>query len=214
MKSTKKKQRTHRLIILPLPLWLLYGAYRLVAGLVRRILAKRATSFAGTLPHRTTHQQDKDCARLAWLLFAKLNHYRLSRGLPQVVWNEELEQSSLYHGQRMAEMGEFAHELSDGVDLSERVKRFGYVYSMCAENLAYVESPHLSIEQLAHEMHDGWVHSPGHHANLVGDCEEVGIGVVKSGYRYYSVQNFGTPLVPHLPRIWPRRPAPRVAHSH
>ncbi len=214
MKSTKKKQRPGRILILPLPLWLLFAAYQLVAGLVRRILVKRAPSFAGTLPHRTTHQQDKNCARFAWLLFAKLNYYRLSRGLPQLVWNETLEQSSLYHGQRMADTGEFAHELSDGVDLGQRVKRFGYVYTMCAENLAYYEDPSLSIEQLAHVIDDGWIQSPGHHANLICDGKEVGIGVVKIGWRYYAVQNFGTPLVPHLPRIWPRRPASRPALSH
>ncbi len=206
-KSTQKKQRTHRTLILPLPIWLLVVAYQLIAGFVRRILARRAASFAGTLPHRTTHQPDKQSARMAWLLFAKLNYYRLSCGLPQMVWNEELEQSSLFHGKRMVETGEFAHELSDGVNPGDRVKRFGYVYRQCAENLAYYEDPSLSTEQLAHAIHDGWVQSPGHHANLVGNCKEVGIGVIKSGWCYYAVQNFGTPLIPHLPRIWPRRPA-------
>ncbi len=111
-----------------------------------------------------------------------------------MIWNEQLEQSALYHAHRMVETDEFAHVLSDGVDLSDRVNRFGYKYRQCAENLAYWMNPLLSLEQLAVEIHEGWVDSPGHHANLIGDCQEVGIGVVRDGQTYYAVQNFGTPL--------------------
>jgi len=203
MKPIAKQEPHHRIVILPLPLWLLYAAYQLIAGFVRRTLIKRRARFAGRLPNATTHQHDKQCARMAWLLFAKLNYYRLSQGLPQMTWNEQLEQSALFHADRMVETGEFAHELSDGVDLAERVKRFGYTYCTCAENLAYFEHPLLSVEELAHQMHDGWVHSPGHHANLVGDCTEVGIGVVRCGVRWYAVQNFGTPLVPSFDQLMP-----------
>ncbi|QEG36217.1 CAP domain-containing protein [Bythopirellula goksoeyrii] len=193
----KPKTTKHRVIILPLPIWVVVNAVSLVWQLSRFIYksfqSATATDPLPPLPNKTTHQTDPACAQMAWLLFAKLNYYRLTLGLPQVVWNEKLEQSSLYHNGRMIALGEFEHVLSDGVEVWDRITKFGYKYSACAENLAYWEDPRLTVIELAESIHQGWIDSPGHQRNLVGDYHEVGIGVVKQGHRYYATQNFGTP---------------------
>lgn len=206
-------------IVLPLPVWLLLGVVTVLWRGARWLYRQAATCtnrevVLPALPRATTHQSDPDCARMAWLLYSHLNRYRLEQGLPQMVWNERLEQSALFHARRMIDTGEFEHVLSDGVDLGDRVWRVGYRYSLCAENLALFENPLLSLEELTFRIHDGWVHSPGHEANLSGPTEEVGIGVLKRGYRYWAVQNFGTPqpltMFP-LPAIHrPRRATPQA----
>lgn len=193
MSNQPESTESPQVTILPLVLWVLYLGYCLFRVMTGWLLRWIVTPKRQNLPRQTAHQKEPNSARMAWLLYAKLNHYRLTQGLPQMIWNEQLEASALFHGQRMADTREFSHTLSDGVELDVRVKRAGYRYYQCAENLAYVEYPQYSIEQLAHKIHDGWVHSPGHHANLVGDCEEVGIGVIRTGNRWYAVQNFGTP---------------------
>lgn len=94
----------------------------------------------------------------------------------------------------MGELGEFEHVLSDGVELTDRIQRAGYRYRACGENLFWLLDPSKGTRALAWAMHDGWVHSPGHQANLVGNWTEVGIGVVPDGEDgFYATQNFGLP---------------------
>lgn len=198
--STDRSQPPPQPIVLPLPIWLVVWVVWLLVRvgrfLWRHVGSGEKLAAEAAAAGQPRHQDDAKCARLAKRLFGHLNHYRSQRGLPPMTWNHRLEQSSLYHAHRMVELGEFNHELSDGVPMSDRIKRFGYRYQLCAENLAWVVLPGQSEGEHAWSIHDGWVHSPGHHANLVGDCQEVGIGVVRDGDRYYAVQNFGTPSCP------------------
>lgn len=144
----------------------------------------------------THYHTDPNCKELAERLFVHLNEYRQSHGLSPVRWNEQLEQSALYHGHRMIQLGEFEHTLSDGVELTQRFQRVGYDFSSGAENLYMIHNPKYLIHQYAEAMHVGWVNSPGHEKNLRFDGSEVGIGVVTDGETYWATQNFGEPRIP------------------
>lgn len=206
-----------RICYLPLPVWFVCQAAQLVVG-VSRWVADKVGSAWRRQPTRdavaAVHHRDGASAQVAVKLFEHLNTYRDEEGLRPLLWNERLEVSSLYQSERMSELGEFAHELSDGVTLTDRIKRAGYGYAACGENLFWIHDPRKGVAALAWAMHDGWVHSPGHQKNLVGDWTEVGIGVVPDGEGgFYATQNFGTPrqsLRAFVPSSPPTRPARRA----
>ncbi|QDV73660.1 CAP domain-containing protein [Botrimarina mediterranea] len=203
-KNTEPTQR--RIVVLPLPLlavWLVGECVWCAAREVARLASKRkrtspahkvVPAACAVAERLGRHHQDSDCRWIAEKLFEHLNAYRIEQGCRPVTWNLQLELSSLYQSTRMGELEEFAHVLSDGVVLPERLERFGYEYERYAENLFYVLAPGKGLGALAWMMHDGWVHSPGHQRNLVGDTAEVGIGVIRdTSGGYYATQNFGTP---------------------
>ncbi len=105
-----------------------------------------------------------------------------------------------------------------------RVKSFNGNYKSVAENLArlslyqlgprgqYFKTPDgalvdekreplkaYSYAQLAQEVVTGWMKSPGHRENLMGDYSELGVGISKVSYadselpEVYFTQNFGKP---------------------
>lgn len=139
--------------------------------------------------------KDADCDYMASLIFEHANDFRRHHNLPALTDNTKLQLAAHNHAYRMALSGEFDHVLSDGVELRERVERSGYLWKTCRENIALFQDPSRTIRELAWEMHDGWVHSPGHRANLMADdVVELGVSVVRaSDGSYYAVQNFGTP---------------------
>jgi|GEM_PF-4766575 len=205
-----------RLLILPIPVWLAWGVlhtgWRLICWAWNefRSLSQSAAIAVGN--GATSFHTDADCAKFARLLYGYLNHYRQKHGYTELQWNAQLEQSALYQSTRMVETGEFAHTLSDGVQLTDRVQRFGYQYQICAENIAYYFANYMSIAELAEDTHEGWLNSPPHLENIENrDVTEIGIGVVKSSEGvFYSTQNFGKPTKAALPFARPFQPAPRA----
>lgn len=197
--SPDKPTTERRVILLPAPVWALW----LLGLAARRVVTFLARHAARGWSHRqssrscqvASQHKDSQSRLVAERLFIHLNAYRTDEGLPTLRWSRRLEASSLYQSTRMSELGEFAHVLSDGVELTDRVRRFGYRYQSCGENLFWLLDRSKGVGALAWTMHDGWVHSPGHQANLVGDWVEVGIGVVPDGEGgYYATQNFGRPM--------------------
>jgi uncharacterized protein YkwD len=88
----------------------------------------------------------------------------------------------------MARRGYFAHRSPNGADAGERVQDAGYRWSRYGENIA--RGP-----ESAHEVVDGWMHSPEHRENIL-DCEleQMGVGLAfASDDTPYWVQNFATP---------------------
>ncbi|QDV74550.1 CAP domain-containing protein [Botrimarina mediterranea] len=195
------KSRPRRIVVLPLPVWRLWALAEAVRSVVMLLCRLVNVALASRHDAQTSQvaagHQDRRCRQVAEQVFEHLNAYRQAKGLRPLRWNARLEASSLYQSNRMSELGEFAHVLSDGVELNERVERFGYRYRSCGENLFWLLAPTKGMAELAWAMHDGWVHSPGHEANLVGDWVEVGVGVVPDGEGgYYATQNFGRPATP------------------
>jgi hypothetical protein len=100
-------------------------------------------------------------------LFAQANAERSQRGLQALRWNR----------------ASISHQYPGEPELSARGRRAGARFSLIAENVA--ESPD------AVRMHDAWMHSPGHRANLLDpQVDSVGIRVVSRGGELYAVEDF------------------------
>jgi hypothetical protein len=84
----------------------------------------------------------------------------------------------------MAARASISHQYAGEPELAERGRRAGARFSMIAENVA--EAP------TAVRIHDAWMNSPGHKANLLEPkSDSVGISVLQRDGQLYAVEDFG-----------------------
>jgi uncharacterized protein YkwD len=116
-------------------------------------------------------------------LFAQANQARAAQGVGPLAWDQALAAAALAHCRRMAAEGEIAHRYGGEAELTERAGQAGAHFSLIEENVAlgtYVDM-----------IHDGWMHSPGHRANLLNpQVNRVGIAVVAAHGVYYAVADY------------------------
>lgn len=119
-------------------------------------------------------------------VFDLVNQIREENGLEPFVYNEILAETARVHSQDMIDRDFFDHYNPDGKSPFDRMRDNGLSYSMAAENIAVgYPSPEAVVE--------GWMNSEGHRANILGDCEELGVGLALGGhYGYYWTQCFAT----------------------
>ena len=92
------------------------------------------------------------------------------------------------HAVEMAEHNDLSHQLAGEPELAQRLA------TTCPLHLDQV-AENIAFSGTAAEAHDGFMHSPGHRANLLGaSYNVVGMGVVKSGSSLYIVEDFGHSL--------------------
>src|SRR3954447_4167864 len=104
-------------------------------------------------------------------LFAMANATRAQEGRGRLVWDEALAEAALKHCMRMAAEGPIAHRYGGEPDLTARAADAGAHFSLIEENIAVGSYPAT--------IHQGWLNSPGHRANLLKpDIDHVGIAVV------------------------------------
>jgi uncharacterized protein YkwD len=116
-------------------------------------------------------------------LFESLNHERTSRGLTALLWDTHLAAAAQLHAQRMAETNNLSHQLPGEPELLARLSASGARFSSIAENIAAGSDTSL--------IHDGWMHSPGHRANILDPRNTaVGIAVVRGRTQLFAVQDF------------------------
>ena len=119
-------------------------------------------------------------------VFDLVNQIREENGLEPFVYNETLAETARAHSQDMIDRNFFDHTNPDGKSPFDRMRDNGLSYSMAAENIAMgYPSPEAVVE--------GWMNSDGHRANILGGCEELGVGLALGGsYGYYWTQCFAT----------------------
>jgi hypothetical protein len=123
-------------------------------------------------------------------LFEALNRERAALGLSMLVWNDSLASAARQHAERMAQHNMLSHQLPGEPDLRMRAAGTGARFSMVAENIAI--GPDAAV------IHSGWMHSPGHRANILSpELSAVGIAVVPRGAELFAVQDFSQ-AVPNL----------------
>lgn len=116
-------------------------------------------------------------------IFALANEARLQAGVGQLQWDPALAQAALQHCQRMAAEGPIAHRYGGEPDLSERAAQAGAHFSVIEENVAVGPS--------ADAIHEEWMQSPGHRANLLSpDVDRVGVAVVAARGTLYAVADY------------------------
>lgn len=112
-----------------------------------------------------------------------VNKFRKSKGLPALKMSEPINQEARSHSKAMANgrtgfgHGGFESRIDD---ISKKLGRV----SGAAENVAY---GNLSAEAVV----DGWIKSPGHRKNMLGNFNLIGIGAAKGkGNIVYFTQIF------------------------
>ncbi|MEA2766722.1 MAG: hypothetical protein QOK07_3126 [Gemmatimonadaceae bacterium] len=125
-------------------------------------------------------------------IFRLVNGERRRQGLPDLVYNAQLDRMAKIQAEKMARFQKMAHVLPESTlpTLTDRAHASGYQYARLAENVA------LGYPNAATVV-DGWMASKGHRANILSrDVEETGIALARSsaGGLYYC-QVFGRRMV-------------------
>ena len=119
-------------------------------------------------------------------VFDLVNQIREENGLEPFVYNETLAETARAHSQDMIDRNFFSHTNPDGEDPFDRMRDNGLSFSMAAENIA-------AGQRTPEEVVESWMNSEGHRANILGGCEELGVGLALGGsYGYYWTQCFAT----------------------
>src|ERR1700689_4180846 len=116
-------------------------------------------------------------------IFALANQARAEAGVGRLDWDPALADAALQHCLRMAAEGPISHQYDGEPDLSTRTAQAGAHYSVIEENVAMGPS--------ADTIHEEWMHSPGHRANLLSpDVDRVGVAVVAARGVLYAVADY------------------------
>ena len=134
-------------------------------------------------PHReraVTHPPPAPTAALSREILFFVNEFRRSKGLPALEANSYISSVALGHSRDMLTgKSPFGH---DGFrQRIDKIKgKLGPLH-VAAENVA-------SGPMSAREVVDGWLHSPGHRRNIMGDFRLTGIGVAEAanGMIYFT----------------------------
>ncbi|HEX6569406.1 MAG TPA: CAP domain-containing protein [Acidimicrobiales bacterium] len=115
---------------------------------------------------------------------ALANAARADAGCPGLRIDDRLTAAAQGHSDDMAANGYFSHTSLDGRTFVDRVEAAGYPRSSAGgENIA-------QGQRTAREVHDGWMGSEGHRANIL-NCSFTAIGVGLNTSAWTWTQNFG-----------------------
>jgi len=116
-------------------------------------------------------------------LFQAANAERAQHGLPALRWDATLVRAAKNHAIEMAKRQSISHQYAGEADLTQRGKVAGARFSTIAENVAMAPT--------AIDIHDAWMKSPGHRANILDpQIDSVGISVLSRNGQLYAVQDF------------------------
>ena len=116
-------------------------------------------------------------------LLSAANQERAARGLPQLHRDPQLARAAAQHAQSMAYHASISHQFPGEPSLSSRGATAGVAFSLISENVAEAPS--------AIQIHDMWMHSEGHRANLLDPAiDAAGIRVIARNGELYAVEDF------------------------
>jgi len=127
------------------------------------------------------------------------NNERERMGFHELRENPKLNQAAYLKANHMLAKNYFAHWSPDGVSPWHWFDVVGYKYAYAGENLAMGFLDAINV-------HNAWINSPSHRANIVNtNYDEIGIAVIKGNLHgqetYLVVQVFGRSRI--LPQVSP-----------
>jgi uncharacterized protein YkwD len=116
-------------------------------------------------------------------LLAAANEDRANQGLPPLRFDPVLAEASSIHAREMANHEDISHQFDGEPELAARGANAGVHFSLISENVG--EAPTSVI------IHNLWMHSPGHRANLLDpNVDSIGIAIVTRDNQLYAVEDF------------------------
>ncbi len=115
----------------------------------------------------------------------QINQYRKSKNLPPLAFDATIAQQSRNHSEAMARgQVPFSH---NGFDSRVQAIAKSIRYRSAGENVAY----NMGYSKPDQQAVEGWLKSPGHYKNIVGNFDLTGIGITKNAKgEYYFTQIF------------------------
>ena len=118
-------------------------------------------------------------------IFEKTNAIRTSRGLSELAQNDDMDQLAQLHSDNMVEHNFYDHVDHQGKSPSQRADDLNFEWRRIAENIAQVPwhenvlkcGNTKSAELISECVVEGWRNSPGHYANMIGEFDQLGVGV-------------------------------------
>ena len=108
------------------------------------------------------------------------NETRADHGLEPLCINPVLTRAARSHSREMVEKDYFSHYSDDGEGVGARLRRFGYDWSVCGENLAGGYSNPGEPDS----VFELWTKSTHHRANILdGRFRQVGVGTYTGIYK-------------------------------
>ena len=103
------------------------------------------------------------------------NQARISRDLRPLCIHPALERAARAHSEDMVRRDYFSHTTKGTQeDACQRIRRYGYRYMSCGENIAWGSATLGSADSIFKT----WMHSPGHRQHILSSRHrEVGIGL-------------------------------------
>jgi uncharacterized protein YkwD len=158
--------------------WIRRGAPVLIALLVAVAAAAAGAAPSGPPVAAAVcpHQDERDAAPAVQerAMLCLVNRARRSRGLAPLRAASVLSRAARHKSADILRCGEFSHEAC-GRAFTYWMQRFGYLQG-CAnagENIAWGTGP-LGSARL---IFGAWMRSSGHRENILGEFEEIGIGL-------------------------------------
>jgi uncharacterized protein YkwD len=149
------------------------------------ILAVALLSIAPDLRAQSAFETENHLTVAEQYLLAAANEARANQGLPPVRLDPVLTEASAIHAREMAGHAAISHQFNGEPDLAERGASVGAHFSLISENVG--EAPSSVI------IHDLWMHSPGHRANLLDpNVDSIGIAIVSRENQLYAVEDFAS----------------------
>lgn len=142
------------------------------------IVATEEIATEETVETATTTEENKLCVGLAKEIYEETNKERISAGLPELVWSDELAEAADIRAEEIIDY--FSHVRPDGTKcyaLGDRIH---------GENIA--RGPHASGSEFVQH----WMDSPGHRENILRkEFTMMGVGTRYTEMGDTGVQIFG-----------------------
>ena len=126
---------------------------------------------------------DRTHAAEETMFASKINVERARAGMGRLVVNLQLTRVARGWSDEMAAADEMSHNPALGGQVSGDWTRLG-------ENVGYSTASGMTGSMFVQRLHDAFMASPGHKANVLGDFNQVGVGVRMSGNTMWVTVNF------------------------
>jgi uncharacterized protein YkwD len=140
-----------------------------------------------------------------------VNKSRAEQKLPPLKLEPKLTKAAQTHADDMYKRNFYSHNSPEGKTVSDRFQAAGgSKWLLTAENIAKCEGCRTPLQEpLVRQMHEGWMNSPGHRANILRKgLDSLGYGVVvDTDGKLYAVQTFSGPGTPAATSAADAKPA-------
>jgi uncharacterized protein YkwD len=149
------------------------------------VTAIALVSIAANLHAQSAFGSESNLTVAEQYLFAAANEARANQGLSSLRLDPVLTEASALHAREMADHAAISHQFDGEPELATRGANVGAHFSLISENVG--EAPSSVI------IHDLWMHSPGHRANLLDpSVDSIGIAIVTRNNQLYAVEDFAS----------------------